>query len=776
MSMKGIYSHQWLQTFFKEPLPAPETVREGLLKHSFEVEGTQKTENGDTVYELDILPNRSSDCLAHYGIAKEIAAIFSLPLQRQYFQKKFAFADAAKYIQTDRCDRYAILKIEAITLAETPPEIRQQLEAVGQRCIHPIVDLSNYILLDIGQPIHAFDAKKVSGQFGVRQARADERLVLLGGEEVALREDDVVITDTAADRAIALAGVKGGEETKVDESTSDIYVEIASFNSVSVRHTMRRTGQVSDAALRFSQGFPPELIDYTAHRVAEVFGVYGSVTNSYDHQRTALRRQLHTGVSVSEVNNLLGTAYTQKEIAAVLDRLGLSYEYLDPRERFLAAAKEQLGKPYKWGASVSRDAPDAFDCSSFMCWCAAQAGKSIPRMSINQYLFATPSANPQPGDIVFSVSSDPKAVVRYESVFEEGCPVVSGTVKKGISHVGSMVTGDTFINARGSDGKVVISAIADEDIVGFGRIWDGEKRFAVAIPVERPDIRDENDLIEEVGRLLGYDTVPSGMSATGRLHSLWVQVKDRLLEVNDEMFMKRLAVLQALQSVGFSEVMTSSFTANDEVCVARPVAKDKGCLRSSLRQGIAHTLKKNAYNGELLGLDAVRIAEIGSVFTKDGERVHLALGVQETLGRKRVAVETVEKAVRKVLRLPGSFENGVWEVPLEKVQVRAVRGSAPSGSTTHYLPPSKYPFVLRDVAVFVPEGATSAKTETLLRNNGGNHLRQINLFDAFEKDGRQSYAFRLVFQSDTETLDDETVNRQMDTLYEILKQNNYEVR
>ena len=329
--MKGIYSHRWLQTFFDNPLPAPEKVSEGLLRHSFEIEEVRTTENGDTVYELDILPNRSADCLAHYGIAKELSAIFSLPLKRRYFQERFSFGNTVEHIQTSKCNRYTILKVENVSLAKTPEEVQQHLEAVGQRCIHPIVDLSNYILFDIGQPIHAFDARKVSGQFGVRQAQEGEQVVLLGDEKVTLQEDDIVITDAHTDRAIALAGVKGGEETKVDEDTKDIYIEIATFDSVSVRRTARRTGYPSDASLRFSQGFPAELIDYTARKVAEVFGQHGSIIASNDCQRVPLARQQDATISTDGVNALLGTEYTQKDIEEVLDRLGLVYKAKIPR-------------------------------------------------------------------------------------------------------------------------------------------------------------------------------------------------------------------------------------------------------------------------------------------------------------------------------------------------------------------------------------------------------------------------------------------------------------
>ena len=630
--MKGIYSHQWLQTFFDTPLPSPEKVAEGLLKHSFEVEEVRSAEGGDTVYELDILPDRSADCLAHYGIAKEIAAIFSLPLKRRYFQEQFSFSGTVKYIQTDACDRYTILKIDEAAIPETPAEIQQHLAAIGQRCIHPIVDVSNYILFDIGQPIHAFDARKVSGQFGVRQAKADEQLVILGGEEVALQEDDVVITDADNDRPIALAGVKGGEETRVDEDTKAVYIEIASFDSVSVRRTMRRTGLISDAALRFSQGYPPELIDYTAHRVAEIFGQYGSITDSFDCRRIPLKKRQQTNVSVSGVNDLLGTVYTQKEIADALQRLE------------------------------------------------------------------------------------------------------------------------------------------------FIRKTDSQEQFTVSVPIERPDVQGENDLIEEVGRILGYDTVPSTAPANKSLSMLWTRIRGIVSPNNDELFAKRLAVLRAVRSIGFSEVMTSSFRAKDAVCVARPVAKDKGCLRSSLRKGIEEALDQNAYNGELLGLGIVQVAEVGSVFTKDGEKIHLALGARETLGRGKADMAAIEKEVKQVLDIGSGFENGVWEVPLETVQVRQHPGKTPSMREVRYVPPSKYPFVLRDVAVFVPDGADAKKTETLLRKSGGKHLQQVNVFDSFEKDDRQSYAFRLVFQSDTETLDDTTVNKQMDSVYKALEQGGYEVR
>ena len=768
--MKGVYSHAWLQTYFTDPLPSPEVVRDGLLRCSFEVEEVRVGVDGDSVYVLDVPPNRSVDCLAHYGIAKEISAIFSLTIRHLHTEHRFSFADTGTCIQTDACDRYTMLRVDGIDLPETPKDIRLRLEAVGQQCINPIVDLSNYLLFDVGQPIHVFDARKVSGNFSVRDAHDGETLVLLGGQSVVLSPEDVVIAD--GDRAVALAGVKGGEMAKVDSDTTDVYVEIATFDALRVRQTMRRVGCGSDAGVRFSQGFPAEVIDYTARRVADVFGEYGSVTHSFDHSRVPLSRGRKTGVSVGEVNALLGTAYSYERIAEVFDRLCFSYEYLDPRERFVASALEHVGKPYKWGASVSCDAPDAFDCSSFVSWCAAQAGVSVPRISVNQCLYALPVREPRVGDLFFAVSSEPDAVVRTERVFESGFPTVAGRVERGVSHVGIVLEDGKAVHARGVKGgnAVAVSDLADEEVVMYGRFFDDEKRFVVSVPVDRPDLRDGHDLIEEIGRLLGYDSVPAVVPVPGLIDKVAMRFRR-----DETVFSKRLSVLCALQKLGFSEIVTSTFCNKGLVSVAYPVAKDKGFLRSCLRDGMEAALVHNAYNGELLGLGEVRLAEIGSVFSDTGEEVRLALGVRKTLGRAgAVDFAGIARLVSAAVGVGCVFEDGVWEIPLDCVAVSD--RLLPDSGVVEYVTPSKYPFVLRDVAVFVPAGVGSEQTADLLRRSGGRLLRTVNLFDTFEVDGKVSYAFRLVFQSDERTLDDGAVNTQMESVYAALRAGGYVVR
>ena len=765
--MKGVFSHAWLQTYFDEPIPDPSTVADGLNRHAFEVEAVTKA-GGTTVYELDILPNRSVDCLAHRGIAHEIAAIFSLQSPRIRDLPSFTFETEDACVETERCDRYAVLTVENIALKETPPEMAALLNQIGQRSVNPIVDLSNFMLFDVGQPVHAFDAAKVSGSFRVRQARDGETLVLLSGDETTLSAEDIVIVDAANDTVIALAGIMGGEATKVDRATKAIRLEIAVFDGLAVRRTVRRLGLSTDAAQRFSQNLPPEIIDVTARYAADLFGRYGSVTASRDSRRVPIRRERVTGVSVSEVNGLLGSSYGEKDIAAAFDRLRLPYKYADPTPIFIKKIQGQVGKPYAYGASVTRDAPDRFDCSSLVCWAAAQAGKSIPRMSINQCLFADPVDDPRPGDILFTRSSDQAATLHTEATPEAGFPVTPGSVREGVNHCVIVTGPTTTVEAEGSGGenRVVEKTIESRDAVRIGRLFDGEKRFIVSVPVTRPDLRDERDLIEEIGRIAGYGDVRAGDPSS------------RPPGPVSATFASQSLIIRSLRTLGFSEVITSSFCKKGPIRVARSVASDKGSLRPSLRDGLERSLKQAAYYGELLGLADIRLVEVGTVFSEQGESVRLALGVCATLGRPVPDIRALEREVKGLLPIPGEFDGSVWEVALDDVVVDATqyRPHPPASSPLRYVPPSKYPFILRDIALFVPNGMTAAAAERHIRKNSGQYLRRVSLFDEFTKDGKTSYAFRLVFQSDEETLDDRAVTADMEALEEAMRRAGCTVR
>ena len=764
--MKLHVSHAWLQSFFDTTLPEPTVLGAALQRHAFEIEAIEKR-NGDTRYEIDITPNRAVDCLSHYGIAKEIAAIYTLPLQKRYFTEPYEFERTEQYIETELCDRYALLRAENCTLKETPPALRAHLEAIGIQCISPLVDLANGAMLEFGQPIHVFDATAIQGAIRVRQAHEGEQLLLIGGETITLTPEDIVIADEGG--AIALAGIKGGQTTAVTEQTTALLIEIGTFDAVSVRRSARRLGLSTAAAQRFSQGYPKELISYTTRHVAELFAPHTTLTASSEHRRVQVGTIRTTGVSLNEITTLLGSEWSQQDVADLLSRLAFTHEYSDPRERFLEVARAQVGTPYKWGASVVRDAPKAFDCSSYICYCAAKAGKSIPRMAINQYLSADPVRDPEPGDLVFFGSKDTSLDERTEAIKEAGYPVSPGKTEVSINHVGILESETTILEAEGSSGAGMVKRTPLNSEVHLAqprRIFDGEKRFIVTIPVERPDIGNEIDLIEELARLRGYDTIAPAL-----------QKGEEIPPVEQELA-KRMKIAEILRSQGYFEVITTSFAKKGAVTVIHPVAKDRGALREQLRDGLSEAREKGSYHGELLGRSEVVLFEIGTVFSAKGETVHLAITARETLGRAKLSYEALEKKIQSVLPLPGGFKEGVWEVPLEAISLSADEyPPLPTVEKVHYHPPSLYPFVLRDLAVFVPdEEQTAEQTKMVIEKQGGDLLVQVNHFDSFKKGEALSHAFRLVFQSPTETLTDERVTTQMEHITKALEAKGYTIR
>ena len=764
--MKISVSHKWLQTFFDTNLPSKEELVNLLQLHAFEIESV-KDVSGDVVYELDILANRP-DCLSHYGIAREISSITGIKLKKKYLQSPYEGDVSENTILTDSCERFAVLHLTNIDYSKMPENMKEYIEVLGNKSINPIVDLSNYILFMLGQPTHAFDASKVSGNINVREAKKDEKLKLLNGEEIILTEDDMIIVDN--DNPVGLAGVMGGEETKVTETTKDIYLEVASFSPQKIRHSSRRFGLMSDASQRFSQGISAELLGYVLNDIISLCETFATVSDVVDmHNAKIPKTKKKTGVSVKEINERLGSSYTEKDIKNVFDKTDFVYEIINSREEFLNVIKGSINTPYKWGAGVRYDSPNEFDCSSLISYAASRAGLSIPRISVNQYLSAKHIEEPKSGDLIFFNSSDESLERRTKHIFEKVFPVSPGTVEGGINHVGVVLDKDTIIHAEGTSGagKVIEAPFSPElkERSLFAQIWDDEKRFAVEIPVERVDLNTQFDLIEEVARLSGYETIPSTK-----------QKIEKDSKVN-ELYAKQLHIQKILTSIGFNEIITSSFTNKSEVAVVYPVAKDKGFLRKNLSENMNSSLELNSHIGEILGVSAIKLFEIGNVFTKDVESLKLCIGVCNVSGNPKIKESDIEKEIKNAINIPGGFKNGIWEVSLDEIDINVNSYELPSKITEiRYKEFSRYPFVLRDVAVFVPKDVEVEKLEEIIKSNAGEYFVRLRLFDVFEKDDKISYAYRLVFQSEKETLDDEMILKHTDKIYSALEKEGYEIR
>ena len=174
------FSYKWLQNYFEEKLPEPEKISEGIIFHSFEIEEMEKV-GDDTIFDIKILPDRAHDCLSHWGIAKEISAIFDIKIKdKNYKVFEPTQTKLEIKIEDEKCLRYMGRIVKNIKISESPDWLKEKLNAIGQRSINNIVDAANFVMFDLGQPIHCFDLDKLeSVKIIVRNGKVGEKLTTL---------------------------------------------------------------------------------------------------------------------------------------------------------------------------------------------------------------------------------------------------------------------------------------------------------------------------------------------------------------------------------------------------------------------------------------------------------------------------------------------------------------------------------------------------------------------------------------------------------------------
>ncbi len=633
--------HSWLQDYFDDPLPCAEELAELLTFHSFEIEGVEQV-GDEWVIDVDVLANRGSDCLCHRGIACELATILEVPLKDPLALELPEAKPCTARIAIEAnelVNRFSIAEVSGVSVGPSPEWLRTRLEALGQRSINSVVDATNFVMLALGQPLHAFDADKLSGDekiLCVRSAQPGESITTLTKDTYELTPETLLITDGNDTTPLAIAGIKGGAHAEVDAKTSNLILEAANFNYVSVRKTSQRLKLSTDASVRFQNQPSPELTRFALRDVvALILDIAGGTrAGEVDWYPTPLER-LAVPVALAAINETLGTTLTESEVDAIFTQFA-------------------------------------------------------------------------------------------------------------------------FTAKRTADG------------------------WSVTPPLERKDLTCSEDLIEEVGRIAGYRSLASLPLDEGRtevaVHPLYA-LSERIRHL--------------LVGAGFSEVMTYTLREKGAVELTNALASDKNFVRDSLTPGIEEALARNSYYAPLLGREDISVFEIGVVatgLTKDGfaqERTMLALGVSLTKKRKGVTADSVLAETLSLLSdelgvsLDAKAAQGVVEIDLsELVSKLPTPESYPAAppQTGSYTPYSSYPFVLRDVAVWVPEGTTAGEVESTIREHAGMLLMRCDLFDEFSKESRTSFAFHLVFQAPDRTLTDEEVGASMDALTTVFARHAWEVR
>lgn len=462
------FSYNWLQNYFEEKLPEPGEIAEGIVFHAFEVDETLKM-GDETVFDIKILPDRAHDCLSHFGIAKEISAIFNLKLKdKKYKTFKQNGTNLKIEIKSDKCSRYMGRVIRNVRVGQTPDYIKETLEAIGQKSINNIVDAANFVMFDLGQPIHCFDLDKLeSEKIIVRNAQKGEMITTLDKKQVSLDETILIIADEKD--PLAIAGIKGGTKAEVDNNTKNIIIEVANFDAVCVRKTSQKINILTDAVKRYENEISPELCGQTMDEITDlILDIAGGEVEEVVDIYPIKPKQNIVLVTIDYINKYLGALFTKEEIENVWGRLNFQYE-------------------------------------------------------------------------------------------------------------------------------------------------EKNNEFKIFVPALRLDITGPHDLVEEFGRILGYDKL--------KPKSPEINFKPKINEIYSKMLLDR----ERLLNNGYSEVMTYVFRDKGEVEVLAS-ASDKKFLRTNLTDGLKESLKLNQLNLPLLGMSEIKIFEIGTIFKKSGEEMHVAFG------------------------------------------------------------------------------------------------------------------------------------------------------
>ena len=290
----------------------------------------------DTSWEIGITPNRG-DCMSHLGVARELSNYFDIKISENDFKLKSKIENVLKTNsgKISECNSYVSIEIENFNITDSPFYIRYRLSQVGTRIINNVVDLTNYVLYDIGQPLHAFDRDKIFGTVSVRKAKDKEKILTLDNQKRSLNNDDLVITDN--DNPIALAGVMGGLETEVTENTKNLLIESAYFDKVSIMNTSRKLNLISDASIRFERGIDFNLQLKAINRFINIFSTNQDINYSsplVDDKKNIKNKSV--SFSSNDIYKILGTKIDNKFITKTLNNLDIDHTIKNEDIKFVS--------------------------------------------------------------------------------------------------------------------------------------------------------------------------------------------------------------------------------------------------------------------------------------------------------------------------------------------------------------------------------------------------------------------------------------------------------
>ena len=282
-------------------------------------------DSNDSIWEIGVTPNRG-DCMSHYGVARELSNYFDLKINDNSINLNPSIVPVLKINNGEgtKCSSYQAIEIENIKIQDSSLKIKHRLSSIDVRIINNIVDYTNYVLHDIGQPLHAFDRDKLFGTISVRNAKQKEELVTLDNQKRILDETDLVITDN--DKPVALAGVMGGFDSEVTPDTKNLLIESAYFDKVSIMKTSRKLNLISDASIRFERGIDRQIQTFGLERFISLFDMDDDIIYSdIQNDSTDLTKNPLIKFHKNLIKEILGIDIDDTFISKTLDSLKIPH-------------------------------------------------------------------------------------------------------------------------------------------------------------------------------------------------------------------------------------------------------------------------------------------------------------------------------------------------------------------------------------------------------------------------------------------------------------------
>lgn len=333
------FSYNWIQSFLNKKLPRPDKLSRLITMKLFEVESIEK-KGDDWIIDIDILPNRAGDCFSHSGIAREVSAItnskFREPEVKIVESKKIKTKNIVSVEKPnyDDCHRYLARAIVGVEIKASPRWMKERLEACGLQSINNIVDATNYVMLETGQPLHAMDADNISSPIIVRRAKDREEVTIIDGKKFTLNKDVLVVSDT--EKLLGIAGIKGGKNSQISGSTKNIIIESANFNRKIIRRGSTLLKIRTDASIRFEYGLDNNLarasIDRVASLIREVAG--GEITAGLIDLYKNKNQPKIVSLNLDQLSSVLGLSVDLREIRKILTLLDFKIKK-SPKEKLL---------------------------------------------------------------------------------------------------------------------------------------------------------------------------------------------------------------------------------------------------------------------------------------------------------------------------------------------------------------------------------------------------------------------------------------------------------